>query len=159
MNLHQVVAARKSLPLSQLDLQALAQLRSSAEQRTALANLVDAAVTEHDSEASVLHAVLVAGYVPCGGRQKKRGMRRWPSKWRLPVARQLRAAVDLFGRTSDLAAATRPSRSSRRRARRAKVVSGCLEQPAQSKSSAGLNCAPDNLAEARHPQYRAAPTS
>ena len=61
MNLHQVVAARKSLPLSQRDLQALAQLRSSAEQRTALANLVDAAVTEHDSEASVLHAVLVAG--------------------------------------------------------------------------------------------------
>lgn len=61
MKLQHGSTARKSLPLSERDLQDLAQLRGSAEQRMALATLVDSPVGEDDSEASVLHAVVVAG--------------------------------------------------------------------------------------------------
>lgn len=54
-------AARKSLPLSQRDVDDLATLRRSARYRAALAKLSHEPVSEDSSEAALLHALVGAG--------------------------------------------------------------------------------------------------
>jgi hypothetical protein len=53
--------ARKSLPLSQGDLDDLATLRGSLAHREALALLAGTPISTGDSEAAVLHALVEAG--------------------------------------------------------------------------------------------------
>ncbi|GAB7003238.1 hypothetical protein JCM18899A_07090 [Nocardioides sp. AN3] len=53
--------ARKSLPLSQRDLDDLATLRGSVAHREALAILAGTTIGTDESEATVLHALVVAG--------------------------------------------------------------------------------------------------
>lgn len=52
---------RKSLPLTARDLEDLSKIRHSVVHRAALADLVEAPVSESASEASVLQAVFEAG--------------------------------------------------------------------------------------------------
>jgi hypothetical protein len=52
---------RKSLPLTARDVEDLIKIRNSVAHRAALADLVDAPVSEGASEASVLQAVFEAG--------------------------------------------------------------------------------------------------
>lgn len=54
-------SVRKSLPLSQRDLQDLAMMRASEVHRHALSRLVETEVTDESSEATLLHAVMEAG--------------------------------------------------------------------------------------------------
>lgn len=61
MNAKLKPTARKSLPLTAQDVADLAALRESEAHRDALQALSGAAVTTTDSEASLLHSVLVAG--------------------------------------------------------------------------------------------------
>ncbi len=56
-----VPSTRKSLPLTDRDLDDLARLRESPMLRDALAALAQVRLTESTSEASLLHTVLVAG--------------------------------------------------------------------------------------------------
>lgn len=55
------VTTRKSLPLSERDLEDLAKLRGSMAHRAALSRLVDGDVSHDVSEAGLLRAVLEAG--------------------------------------------------------------------------------------------------
>lgn len=61
MTVVQGPTARKSLPLTDGDLEELEQLRSSPERRSALARLAGAELSGSTSEARLLHAIFEAG--------------------------------------------------------------------------------------------------
>jgi hypothetical protein len=55
------IHTRKSLPLTQQDIRAVARLRSSSMQRQALSSLTRTGLSQDSSEATYLHALLQAG--------------------------------------------------------------------------------------------------